>query len=260
MAPATPFIVSKGRAWVTFVVKRWSGEKTKEKNKKGGLGCGRLSPYPVGVVSPVAQRCNERWSFGLSSRWCNMLWPCFVLCTSVPSRMGDTGAQIRVDRRGRWYSCRYPRCYRGMDVVVVEWPESCWVRAWFPRSCSLCMVTSVPSPGRVSWWGPPWLPALPEGSTCPSGEAEVCHEGRALPCLRCRGSGEAEIVPDRAQGSDALMTSWGSGETETAARGAYLTRDLSARFGRDGGRLSASSDWHAVFSGSVLPGSLRQDF
>jgi hypothetical protein len=22
-------------------------------------------------------------------------------------------------------------------------------------------------------WGPPWLPILPEGSTCPSGEAEV---------------------------------------------------------------------------------------
>jgi hypothetical protein len=26
-------------------------------------------------------------------------------------------------------------------------------------------------------WEPPWLPVLPEGSTCPSGEAETHHEG-----------------------------------------------------------------------------------
>jgi hypothetical protein len=29
-------------------------------------------------------------------------------------------------------------------------------------------------------WGPPLLPVLPEGSTCPSGEAEVRRGGRAL--------------------------------------------------------------------------------
>jgi hypothetical protein len=30
-------------------------------------------------------------------------------------------------------------------------------------------------------WGPPWLPVLPEGSTCPSGEAETRYRGgRAL--------------------------------------------------------------------------------
>jgi hypothetical protein len=27
------------------------GEKAKEKNKKDGLRCGRLPPYPVGIVS-----------------------------------------------------------------------------------------------------------------------------------------------------------------------------------------------------------------
>jgi hypothetical protein len=35
--PASPFIVSKGRARVTFVVKRQNGEKTKEKEKKVAL-------------------------------------------------------------------------------------------------------------------------------------------------------------------------------------------------------------------------------
>jgi hypothetical protein len=66
--------------------------------------------------------------------------------------------------------------------------------------------------------------------------------GLGAPVLTLPGSGEAEIVPDKAQGSSALMTSWGSGEAETIVRGAYLARDLSARLGRDGGRLSASSD------------------
>jgi hypothetical protein len=51
VAPASPFIVSKGRARVIFVVKRYNGEKMKEKNKKGGLRCDRLPPYLVGIVS-----------------------------------------------------------------------------------------------------------------------------------------------------------------------------------------------------------------
>jgi hypothetical protein len=68
-------------------------------------------------------------------------------------------------------------------------------------------------------WGPPWLPVLLEGSTCPLGEAEV-----------------------RRGGSGALMTSWGSGEVEITAQGTYLAQDLSARLRRDGGWLLASSD------------------
>jgi hypothetical protein len=32
------------------VVKRWKWERRKEKNKKGGLGRGRLSTYPVGTI------------------------------------------------------------------------------------------------------------------------------------------------------------------------------------------------------------------
>jgi hypothetical protein len=53
--------------------------------------------------------------------------------------------------------------------------------------------------------------------------------GLGAPVLMLQGSGEAEVVPDKAQGSDALITSWGLGEAETTARGAYLARDLSAR-------------------------------
>jgi hypothetical protein len=37
--------------------------------------------------------------------------------------------------------------------------------------------------------------------------------------LMLQGSGDAKIIPDRAQGSGALMMSWGSGEAETAAQG-----------------------------------------
>jgi hypothetical protein len=34
-------------------------------------------------------------------------------------------------------------------------------------------------------WGAPWLPVLPEGFACPSGEAKEGREGQAFPCLRC---------------------------------------------------------------------------
>ena len=44
VAPASPFIVPKGRARVTFVVK--SERRKDERGKqKGGLGCGHLPPY-----------------------------------------------------------------------------------------------------------------------------------------------------------------------------------------------------------------------
>jgi hypothetical protein len=59
--------------------------------------------------------------------------------------------------------------------------------------------------------------------------------GSGAPVLMLQGSGEVEIVPDRAQGSAALMTSWGSGEAKTATRGTYLAQDLSARLRRDRG-------------------------
>jgi hypothetical protein len=50
-----------------------------------------------------------------------------------------------------------------------------WIRAGFPRSCSLRTVMSVPSAGMDAAVGGLWLPALPEGFMRPSGEAEVCQ-------------------------------------------------------------------------------------
>jgi hypothetical protein len=60
-------------------------------------------------------------------------------------------------------------------------------------------------------WGPPWLPVLPEGSTCPSGEAET----------RCGGSGAS----DDAAGARAR---W-----RDVAQDAYHAQGLSARLGQD---------------------------
>jgi hypothetical protein len=74
------------------------------------------------------------------------------------------------------------------------------------------------------------------------GRGRSTPRGSGAPVLTLQGLGEVEIVPDSAQGSSALMTSWGSGEAEIATRGAYLTRDPSARLKRDGGWLSALSD------------------
>jgi hypothetical protein len=45
---ASPFIASKERAQVTFTVKEVKNERQRT---KGGLGRGRLPPYPVGTVS-----------------------------------------------------------------------------------------------------------------------------------------------------------------------------------------------------------------
>jgi hypothetical protein len=42
--------------------------------------------------------------------------------------------------------------------------------------------------------------------------------GSDAPMLMLQGSGEAEMVPDGAQGSSALMTSWGSGEAEAVPK------------------------------------------
>jgi hypothetical protein len=53
VAPTCPFIVSKGGSgYICGKKVKW--EKMKEKNKKGGLGCGRFPPYLVGAVSPIA--------------------------------------------------------------------------------------------------------------------------------------------------------------------------------------------------------------
>jgi hypothetical protein len=95
VAPASPFIVSKGRAQVTFVVKKMRWEKTKEKKVASGVVVFLLIWWEQ---FPLERRDVMALIFWPLIRWCDMLWPCFVLCASVPSRMGSTGAQIHVER------------------------------------------------------------------------------------------------------------------------------------------------------------------
>jgi hypothetical protein len=132
----------------------------------------------------VTQRCNGGGSFGLSIRWCNMLWPYFVLCTSVSSRMGGTGARICVERGVGGIVVVTP-------VAVEVWSSSSWndrAQVGSERGCRVPIdcARSHPSHQRecVPWRGPPWLPVLLEGSTCPSDEAEVRQGvGRSRACI-----------------------------------------------------------------------------
>jgi hypothetical protein len=48
--PVSPFIVSKERARVIFVIQKMKWGKDEREKQKGGLGCGRLPLYPVGAV------------------------------------------------------------------------------------------------------------------------------------------------------------------------------------------------------------------
>jgi hypothetical protein len=53
--PCLPFYSSQGEGSGYMCGKKVKWEKAKEKNKKGGLRCGRLPPYPVGAV-PLQRR------------------------------------------------------------------------------------------------------------------------------------------------------------------------------------------------------------
>jgi hypothetical protein len=102
-----------------------------------------------------------------------MLWPYFVLCASVPSRTGGTGTRIRVER--------------GVGGIVAVTPIAVevWMSSWWndrghvgsehgpgaPVHCAWSLLSYRRE--WVPWLGAPWLPVLPEGSTCPSSEAEV---------------------------------------------------------------------------------------
>jgi hypothetical protein len=66
--------------------------------------------------------------------------------------------------------------------------------------------------GASTVLGAPWLPILPKGSTCPSGEAEMCYGGSG--------------AFDHATGARARQ--------REVARDAYRARGLSVRLGRDG--------------------------
>jgi hypothetical protein len=93
---------------------------------------------------------------------------------------------------------------------------------------------------RCRGWGGPWLPVLPEGSTCPLDEAEVRRGGRAL-LMTSRGLGRGRKMPPEAPISPETFPQ-GSGGMEFV--------------------VHAASDCHAIsaFGASVLLGPLWWGF
>jgi hypothetical protein len=63
VAPASPFIVPKGRARGYNYGKKVKGGKNEREKQKGGLGRGRLPPYPARAVYPIVQGHNGRRAF-----------------------------------------------------------------------------------------------------------------------------------------------------------------------------------------------------
>jgi hypothetical protein len=73
------------------------------------------------------------------------------------------------------------------------------------------MVMSVRSVGVGVVVETPVVPHLDRRLLVSLGRGRSMPRGSGAPMLMLHGSSEAEIVPDRAQGSGALMTSWGLG-------------------------------------------------
>jgi hypothetical protein len=74
----------------------------------------------------------------------------------------------------RWHSCRHPSCCEGMDVVVVVMSSQGVVP--MPLLIVHGHVHHIDG-SEYRGWGSPWLPVLPEGSTCPSSEAKMRRGG-----------------------------------------------------------------------------------
>jgi hypothetical protein len=145
------------------------------------------------------------------------LWPCFDLCAFLPSRMGGSCARICVESGVCGIVAVTPIA---IEVWTSWWWNDrghVWIRAGFPRSCSLRTVMSVPSAGMDAMVGAPMASHLTIGLHASLRRGRSTPRGLGAPALMLHGSGEAEIAPNRAQGSSALMTSWGSGEAEAAA-------------------------------------------
>jgi hypothetical protein len=66
-----------------------------------------------------------------------------------------------------------------------------------------------PISGNGCRGGGPMAPCLARGLYVSSGRGGSMPRGSGDPVLTLQGSDEAEIVPDGARGSGALMTSWG---------------------------------------------------
>jgi hypothetical protein len=66
-------------------------------------------------------------------------------------------------------------------------------------------------------WGPLWLPVLPKGSTCPSGETEMRRRGGRAPLMTLRVlERDGEMSPETSIMPEASLQ--GSGEIEFVVR------------------------------------------
>jgi hypothetical protein len=83
----------------------------------------------------------------------------------------------------------------------------------------------------------PMAPRLARGLHVSLGQDRSTPRGSGAPVLTLSGSDEAEIVPDRAQGSSTLMTSWGLGRGKNC-RPRRLSRPRPLREARTGWRLA----------------------
>jgi hypothetical protein len=113
------------------------------------------------------------------------LWPCFVLCASVPLRTGSIGARICIERV--------------LGGIVVVTPAA--IEVWMS-----------------SWWNDRGHVGLGHGSCAPVDCARSCpsHRREQVPWLGGpHGSPSCQRVPHvPLRGSGALMTSWGLGRGE----------------------------------------------
>jgi hypothetical protein len=141
----------------------------------------------------------------IEMQWALIFWPLHPLVQHVVAMLRPVCFCAVQDEQymhpdscregGRWYSCRYPRRCKGMDVVVVKWSGSCWVRAWFSCSCSLCTVTSVLLAGVGAVVRVPIAPRFARGLHAYLGRGRSMPRGSDALMLMLQGSGEAEGVP-----------------------------------------------------------------
>jgi hypothetical protein len=90
----------------------------KEKNQKMASGVAVFLLIQWEQFSYSAE-IQQALLFCLSICWCCMLWPCLVLCASVPLRTGDMGTRICIER--------------GLGGIVVITPIAVevWLSSWW---------------------------------------------------------------------------------------------------------------------------------
>jgi hypothetical protein len=206
VAPASPFIISKGRAWVTFMVKKVKWEKDEREKQKR---------WPRVWSSSSLSSVNS-FSCSAETLWVLSFWPLHLLAQRAVAMLRPVCFCAVEDG---WYM--HPDLRRegvggivAVTLVTIEvWTSSWWndrghvgsergsrVSVHYARSCQSHQWEWVP------WLGAPMAPRLARGLHVSLGRGRSMPRGSGAPVLTPWGSGEAEIVPDKAQGSCALMT------------------------------------------------------